>query len=698
MGKLLRLVAYILGALVLLIVIAAIVVPMIFDPNDYKDDIAAAVETQTGRKLGIDGDLGLSVFPWLALEIGPTRLANAPGFSERPFAAVKEVNVRIKLLPLLHKQVEMDTIVLDGLQVSLETLADGKNNWADLAAKQAAEAKPAPEAEKAEPSGGELALAGLAIGGVQISDANVLWDDRKQGARYEIAGLSLRTGAITPGATVPVELGMQVDASQPPVKGPVTFSGKVSLSDDSQTVHLAQAELETDLKGDGVPGGALKSRVGFDSVINLASGDLQVSKLVIEALGMTIDGTVQGKQLFDAPTINADVKVNEFVPRQLIEALGQPLPEVADASVLGKADARLKLAATADSAKVSDLRLHLDDSSIDGGASVSNFAKPAIRFDLHLDKIDVDRYLSPPSDEPPVPVTPTTAAAAATQLFPVETLRSLNIDGSMKIDQLKAFQLRSADILIKLVAKGGTLRVHPAQAKMYQGSYDGDLSLDVREKQPKISVNDKMTGIQIGPLLKDLTGEDKLTGTTQASASLTASGQTPEALKQNLNGKLDFAFTNGAVKGFNLAALIRRAKAQLNGQPAPTEEGPNQTDFSELTGTATVANGVINNQDLIAKSPLLRVTGKGNVDLPKEALDYMLTATIVGSLEGQGGKDLAELKGVSIPVEVSGSFAAPKYKVRLDQVLKESAEKKVKEKLEKKLEKKFGDQLKGIFQ
>ena len=386
MGKLLRIVAYILGALVLLIVIAAIVVPLVIDPNDYKDDIAAAVEAQTGRKLVMDGDLGLSVFPWLAVEIGPTRLANAPGFSDRPFAAVKEVSVRIKLLPLLHREVQMDTVVLDGLQVSLETRADGSNNWADLAANE--ETKPAPEAETGEAPGDGLALAGLAIGGVDISDANVIWDDRQQDARYEIADLSLRTGAITPGATVPVELGMQIDASQPPVKGPVNFSGKVTLSDDRQTLQVAKAELTTDLKGEGVPGGALKSRVGFDSTVNLASGDLQVPKLVIEALGLTIDATVQGKRLIDAPVINADVKVKEFAPRQLIEALGQPLPEVADASVLGKADASLKLAATADSAKLSDLRVHLDDSSIDGSASVSNFAKPAIRFELHLDKIE----------------------------------------------------------------------------------------------------------------------------------------------------------------------------------------------------------------------------------------------------------------------------------------------------------------------
>jgi len=702
MGKFLRIVAYSVGALALLIIVAAIVLPMVINPNDYKDDIAAAVKEKTGRTLVMEGDIGLSVFPWLALEIGPTRLSNAPGFSDRPFASVKQVDIRIKLLPLLQKKIEMGTVVLDGLNLSLETRADGKTNWEDLAAAEAA--APAKEPAPAQPSGGEMALAGLAIGGVKVSDANVLWDDRKQGARYEVEGLNLRTGAISPGATVPVELGMQLDVSQPPVKGPVKFSGEVSLSDDSGTLRLGKAELTTDLSGAGLPGGALKSRVAFDTVVGLKSGELDVPKLVVQLLGLTLEGSVKGRQLFTAPAVNADLKIREFVPRQVIEALGQPVPEVSDATVLGKADASLKLAATSDSARVSDLRLRMDDSSIDGELSVTNFAKPAVGFKLHLDKIDVDRYL-PPQSTAPAPVTPTTAAAAGAELFPVETLRALNVDGSLKIDQLKAYQLKSTDILIKLVAKDGQVRVHPAHANMYQGSYDGDLNLDVRGSQPKISMNEKLNGVQIGPLLKDMNGKDMLTGTTRGSAVLTTSGQTPEDLKKHLNGKLAFAFTDGAVKGFNLAALIRKAQAQLSGQPLPPEEGPNQTDFSELTGTATVTKGVISNRDLSAKSPLLRVEGSGDVDLPAESLDYLLTAKVVGSLEGQGGKGLDKLKGVAIPVQISGSFAEPKYKVRLDQALKGSAEEKVKEKIEKKLEKKFGDkiddqlkdQLKGLF-
>ena len=698
MAKLLRFGAYLLGALLLLVVVALVVVSLVIDPNDYKDDIAAAVESQTGRQLTMAGDLGLSVFPWLALEIGPTTLANAPGFSDRPFAQVKQVSVRIKLLPLLRKKVEMDTVVLDGLQLSMETDAGGKTNWADLAASGEKASEAPVEKIEAGTASGNLALAGLAIGGVKITDAAVLWDDRQSGAHYQLSGLSLRTGAIEPGATVPIELAMQVDTSEPEAKGQVTFATQVGLSDDAQTIQLEQARLKADLTGAGLPGSALKSTLGFDSTLNLATGDLQVPQLTATALGLTLEGQAQGKNLFAEPVLNAVIKLNEFVPRAVIKALGQPLPEVSDATVLGKADASLKLSATADSAKVSDLRLRFDDSALEGDVNVTNFNKPAIRFNLHLDEIDVDRYLPPPSEEPPVPVTPTTAAVAGAQLFPLETLRALNINGSLKIDRLKAYQLKTTDIVMKLVANGGVIRVHPAQAKMYQGGYDGDLKLDARGRQAKISMNEKLTGVQIGPLLKDLTGKDTLSGATRARATLTAAGQTPEALKKSLNGKINFAFENGAVKGFNLAALIRKAQAALSGQTAPEASGPDQTDFSELSGSASVTNGVIHNSDLMAKSPLLRVQGQGDVDLPAETLDYVLTAKIVGSLKGQGGQGLTDLKGVSIPVQISGSFAEPQYKVRLDSAVKQSAEKKIKKKLEKKLEKKFGDQFKGLFQ
>ena len=696
MGKLLRIVAYLLGVLLLVIVAAVIIIPMVVDPNDFKPQIAEAVESATGRKLTMEGDLGLSVFPWLGLEVGPTALANAPGFSERPFAQVQAVQVKVKLMPLLRKELQMDTVVLQGLNLSLETDAAGKTNWADLAG---AEAQAQPEQPPNEEAG-KVALAGLAIGGVEISDAALVWDDRKTGAHYRVDQVNLKTGAIAPGAAVPVQLQLQLAAKEPEIAGPVEFNGTLALSDDNQVIQIDDAQLATDLSGAGLPGGALKSKLNFNTRVDLAAQTLDVTQLALAALGLTIEGGLNGKQILGDAAFSGELRIKEFVPRELIEALGQPLPEVSDPKVLGRADGQLQLAATKDSLAVPKLQLRLDDSTLNGDLKVSNFAKPAIRFALHLDDIDVDRYLPPQSNQP-TPVPPTTAAAAGAQMIPVETLRGLNVNGKLSIDRLKAAQLRSTDIVIQLVAKDGLVRVHPASAKMYQGQYQGDVSLDVRGKQPKISMNEKLAGVQVGPLLQDMLGEARLSGATQASAQLTAVGQTPDEFKKTLNGNLAFAFTDGAVQGINLAAMIRKAQAQLKGQPLPPESGPNQTDFSELTGTATVANGVIRNQDLAAKSPLLRVEGKGSVDLPRESIDYLATAKVVGSLEGQGGKGLADVRGVAIPVQVAGTFAEPKYKIRLDEALREVAEDKVKEKVqekvEKKLEKQFGDSLKGLF-
>jgi len=695
MGKLLRLVFFVLGGLVLLIVAATIILPLVVDPNDFKDEIAAAVESETGRTLSMEGDIGLSVFPWLGLDVGPVSLSNAPGFSNQPFASIDAVQVRIKLLPLLSKKLEMDTVVLRGLKVSLETDKRGKTNWVDLAGGAESVEEP-PAAAPKSASAAEVTLAGLAIGGVEITDANVIWDDQQAGARYEIQGLSLRTGAIEPGEAVPVELALTLDSKQPDISGPLAFAATVALSGDGQTIQLSNAKLTTDLTGDGLPGGRLESTLGFNTTLDLKAQTLAVSGLSLKALGLQFEGELKGTAVLEDPNFSGEIRIREFVPRELIQALDLPPLDVSDAAVLGKADAYLQLKATTDSVNLTDLQFRLDDSILKGQLSVTGFTRPAIRFRLQLDRIDVDRYLPPGSDAPPVP--PTAAAAAGAQMIPVDTLRALDVEGELTIGQLRAAGLRSSDISMKVTAKSGVVRVYPAKASMYGGKYKGDIKLDVRGSKPKIFMDERLSGIQVGPLLKDLTGDETLSGKTQAGAKLTASGQTPEEFTKTLNGKVDFKFTDGAVKGFNLAGMIRMAQAKLAGKPVPTDTGPNQTDFSSLSGTASITNGVIRNRDLMAMSPLLRVQGTGDIDLPKESLDYLVTAKVVGSLEGQGGKGLIDLKGIEIPVQLSGTFSNPEYRIQLDKVLKKKAEKKIRKKLNKEVEKRFGDQFKGLFQ
>lgn len=707
MGKLLKIIVALVAVAFALVLILALVLPFIIDPNDYKDEIAAAVEKQTGRTLTIAGDIGLSVFPWLGLDIGRTRLSNAEGFGDQPMASMEEVQVRVKLLPLLRKELEMDTVRLNGLQVYLAKDAQGRTNWADLQG----EAPGAPEADAEGAPAGSTAspLAGLAIGGVEVSDAQIVWDDRSTGSRYEIDDLAFSTGAVQPGEPFDLELHFRLASREPVLDGEFDLQGRIDIAPSLQALAVEDTRLDLDLQGESLPAGRLKLALQSDIAVDLEQQTLEIPDLKLELLGLVITGNVTGSSITAEDAAFAGVlEIAEFVPRDVIQALGQQAPVTADASVLGKADARLVWEASHTHLAANAIRLRLDDTSLNGNATLRDFDKPAIRFTLEVDAIDLDRYLPPAAEgSAPAAATPAQTAAGGAGALPLDTLRGLNLAGNLKLGRLKAYNLKSTDIEVGIKAQDGVVRIHPAGARMYDGQYQGDIGLDVRQDTPRLSLNERLDGIQSGPLLKDLTGEDTVLGRADLRATLSGAGATPEQLRRTLNGNAAFAFTDGAVKGVNIAALIRNAQAKLQGKPAPATDQPDQTDFAELKGTATVTDGVVKNDDLSLQSPLLRISGKGKASLPEETIDYLLTTKIVGSLEGQGGKALDELRGIAIPVRIGGTFSKPTYTPDLAAALGDTAKQKAKEKIEKKaqdlIKDKMGDGaadqlLKGLFQ
>ena len=197
-GKLLKILISVVVVVLGLVAVMAVALLFLVDPNDYKDQIASQVETHTGRTLSIEGDMALSIFPWLGLDIGRTRLSNAEGFGDEPMARMDAVQVRVKLLPLLRKTLEMDTLKLSGLQLNLAKKADGSTNWDDLTGAPAEDKDKDEAVSPGDDAGGDL-LGGLAIGGVEVTGAQLIWDDQSTASRYEVRELSFTTGAIEPG-------------------------------------------------------------------------------------------------------------------------------------------------------------------------------------------------------------------------------------------------------------------------------------------------------------------------------------------------------------------------------------------------------------------------------------------------------------------------------------------------------------------
>ncbi len=371
--------------------------------------------------------------------------------------------------------------------------------------------------------------------------------------------------------------------------------------------------------------------------------------------------------------VDLDISTGRIVPNEAF-----PMTLHLDASASGDLDIIFDIKANVEylieqqQLALRDMALKLNEFQIGGSVQVANFAKPAVKFDLASENLDVDALLGTPPATGPAEADASQAAAASEDVqieLPMQTLRDLDIDGTLKIAQIKVQNLRMSDLDIKLKAQNGLVSMKPIKLNTYGGKVEISVVLDAKSDIPKYAITESVQGVQVGDLLKDFTGEATITGTLNAEANLTTRGEWLSKLKQNSNGTMNLAFLDGAVNGFNIRQSIDAAKAKFSGKESPPAETL-KTDFSSLTISGVIKNGVFSSDDLDLQAPLLRVGGKGSANLNTEEVDYQVNAKLVGSVEGQQGGSADDLAGLEIPVGIKGPFSAPKIDVLLDEMMK----------------------------
>ncbi len=735
MGKFLKIVFGVVLALAALIAVAVLVLPLVVDPNDYKDRIVAEVKQQIGRDFAIEKPLKLSVFPWLGIETGGVTLGNAPGFGKQPFARVRHLGVRVKLLPLLSRNLEVDTLMLEGAEINLARNAAGKTNWDDLTdrGKQASgEAVGGSKAEggKAEGSKAEggPAIASLKVEGIQLRDARISWRDDQAGVHYVLDKVHLETGALAPGARVPLTASFTLSSRRPRVDVTLALNTEARVSEDLRRFSLKELRLVADGKGEGLPSSGLRVEVAADLVADLDADTLAVSALTIKGPAVAITGQLDVAGLQQAPQLKGHLELADTNLKQLAALFGHRI-ETTDPRVLTRVSLKADLAHEGKATRIEPFEITLDDTHARGFVRLLDTRGPVLRARLDVDAIDLDRYLPPtaqadeasgkssgahkaagkpaqggkPAAKPAQEGKP--AAGAADD--PFAALRSFDLQADLKIGKLTVNKARLQDVTVRLVSKGGVLKAAPVAAHLYQGKLNGQVTLDARKKTPRLHLVEKLQGVKIGPLLADVAGQDKLVGTGDVKLDVRLNGLSEAEVRRSLSGNGSFVFRDGAYKGVDLVKLIRTATGQGRNttQIGNTAE---QTEFTEMHGSFTARNGVIRNRDLSAKSPLLRVAGKGDIDLPANRIDYRVSAKLVASLQGQGGAEADQLAGVPIPVRIQGALDKPGYTLDVEALLRAKATQRLereKAKLRRKLEQKvqeelkgaLGDQLKGLF-
>jgi len=637
MNKAIKWFLIVVGGLVALIVIALLIIPMFVDLQEYKPKVEKMVSEATGRPFSIGGDIDLSLFPWVGFSTSDIHMGNPPGFQEKDFASVKSIEVRVKLIPLISKDIQVKRFIVEGPRIAIEKSKSGRSNLEGLGrpSKEAPKTSTKEKAPAGKPAEG-LPIKGLSVGEFAVTKGSLLWIDQGTGERKEISDVTLRLQDVSLDRPIQLALSAILDGRPIEVKGNVgpvgKEPGKGTLSLDLQVKALK--ELEMDLKG----------------------------KLVDPATNQQFDLAVQ---------------VSPFSPRNLVKALGQEFPvKTADPSVLNKVALKAKLKGDPKSISISDGALDLDDSTLKFSAKAKDFSKPDVAFNLELDKIDLDRYLPPPSEKKPgeekEKAKAPTPEKKKTDYTP---LRKLVLDGTVKIGELKAHGAKMEELYMKVSARNGLFNLDPLSLNLYQGDVSSKGTFDVRKDAPDTNMAFQVKGVQVSPLLKDVLKKDFLEGTVKAKMDIAMSGDDADSMKSTLNGNGDFFFNDGAIVGIDLAGMVRNVKATF-GLAERAAERP-RTDFSELHSPFTITRGVVDTRETRLTSPLLRILAAGKANLVQESLDFRVEPKFVATVKGQG--DTKERSGVTVPVLVTGTFSSPKFRPDLEGMLKGTLEKGITE-------------------
>jgi AsmA protein len=659
------------GGVVTLIILILLVLPFFVDAEKYKPLLENKVTEMTGRPFSVGGDVTFSFFPFVGVSFSDLHLGNPPDFEATDFISIKSFEVRVKLLPLLSRDVQVKRFVVNEPQIELIKSKQGRGNWEFTTQKSGkSPQEPAQKPTSEKPLEG-LPIRSLTVGDFSVTKGSIAWIDKATGTHKTINQLDLVLADLSFDRPIGLTLSARMDDKPVAVNGTVGPIG--------QNPGKATIPLNLDIKA-------------------------------LSDLALTLQGTVVSPA--ENPRVDLTVTVPEFSPRKLLAQLGQPkVIDTADSGVLSKMSMQAAIAAGTDKISVSKGAMTLDDTRINFNARLAEFSRPDITFEADLDRINIDRYLPSKTDKKSAATEGAGQAGQKTTGAPkpggtsdkktpdYTSLRRLVLDGKVKIGEVIVSKAKLSNFLVTIRGKDGVLRVEPLQTDLYGGNLNLNGNMNFSQNVPRGTIKLQLKNVQTSPLMKDLSEKDFLEGAANAAGNLSFSGDDAETVKKTLNGNGDLRFSNGAIKGIDLVAMIQNVRAAFgDGQAIPAGS---QTDFTELSVPFTITNGVVDTRQTNLQSHVLDVLVVGKANLVSEILDFRVEPKVVRKLGRQDDKK--DYSKVTVPVLVGGTFSAPKFSPDLESLAKQQLQKKllesdkVQEYIEKKGLKKYEEPAKNLL-
>jgi len=594
-----------IAALVALVILAAVAAPFFIPVSVYKDQIEARAQAATGRALKINGGMSLSLFPAVAIEAKDVSFANAQGASTPQMAQLRSLRVAVKLMPLLRGGLEIDSFVLEEPVIVLEIDRQGRGNWI-LAGSSA----PSAPASSTTPAGapGEIRL-----GEVKLKDGRLTYIDARSNTKEELTQIN---------ATLDL----------PDLDRPMKLDGGATWRGKPLTLKLDVDKPRALMTGQ--PAG-VSLMLGGDPMTLGFKGQL------------TTTGRAQGDVDLAIPSV-----------KDFAAWVGNPIE--ARPNTMGALSISGKIERQGAKSSFTGAKVSLDQLRGSGDISVDTAGtKPHLTAKLAVEKLDINPYLPPEAPPQPGGAAGAPGGQQGWSEAPIDLspFRAANADLDLTVGGLVIRKIEIGKGVVKAQLRDGKLALDLSELALYQGSGQAKVTIDGSGQIPAVDARITLAGVQAEPILKAAADLDRLTGTFGTETQVSTRGRSQKEMISALQGQGRSAFTDGAIKGVNLAAMVRNITTAFTD---PGARATQKTDFSELGGTYTIQQGILRNNDFALKSPLLRVEGKGTVDLPKKSLAYRVEPKAVMNTEGQGGQ--MQASGIMVPVDISGPWDNLSYR------------------------------------
>ncbi|MGQ0508971.1 MAG: AsmA family protein [Betaproteobacteria bacterium] len=668
--KAIKFVLYGIGGLVLLAALGIGAALVIVDGAFVKSRLERMMK-EKNRILLIEGTPALKLFPVAGIVLGKTSLSE-PG-SDKQFVALDSAEVAVKAMPLLSGEAAVEVLKVAGLKVNVVKGKDGRMNFADLAGDGKGGTQTTDKAGRDEHRDPPK----LRISEINVERMDLSYRDEATGQEARISDFNFKTGRLDGSAPGPVSLSARITGKKPEMDlsakmagalrfdlarqeiafDGFTFGAKGRLDQDTLAAEFAAPKVEiTPAKASGSEVKGTVQVKGPQRNVNLvfrvegiqgSARDLSLAAVALDIDASASGNSVKGKvstpvkgnlqaRTWELPKIAANLTfAGPSIPQKTVTL---PIQAAVKAD-LGKQDASV------------DLSTKFDESTIKAKLGATKFEPLAATFDVAIDKLNLDRYIPAESKEP---------AKKGDDQVDLSPLKGKTVSGKIAIGDLTAKRVKMQNVKAEVKLAGGKLEISPHSANLYGGTVSGAIAADANGN--RIAVKETLQNVALGPLLRDAAQKDVMDGKGNVTVDVQTTGTTVPALKKALAGAVKVEVKDGAIKGINLADSARNLKSALGAKQ--TKPDPSQkTDFSEMSASFAIKNGVARNDDLKAASPFVRLGGAGNLDIGNNTIDYLAKATLAATTKGQGGREAKDLTGITIPVKLTGALDKPDWNV-----------------------------------